>query len=695
MTVTESSPAGSATIDLTDPTVPPDAAGAGAGQLASTADPRSGSSPGGDPPGPPPGDEPSRWSLRRVTTNGWITVAIGVVATFIYTWSLNAVGYANDYYAAAVKSMSVSWKAFFFGSIDSGNFITVDKPPGALWVQALSARIFGFSSWSMLLPEAIMGVASVLILHRLVRKWAGDLAAHIAALAFAVTPVAVVMFRYNNPDAFLTFLCLAAAWALWSALESGRTRMLVLSAALMGLAFDTKMLQAFLVLPAFILVYIVAGKPRLRTRLLQLTAALGTMIITAGWWVAVVALWPAADRPYIGSTDDNSILSLIFGYNGLSRLFGQSAGGATSAGGAAAGGGGGGAMFGGAVSWLRMFNTQVGGQIAWLIPIAFAGLLAGLWLTRRAPRIDLARAGWLLWGGWAATCFVVFSRAQGIFHPYYTIQLAPALAALAGAGSIALWKLGRTNRWMIWALPAAILATATLAVALLDQTPTYDTWLRPLIIGGATLAAVGLWLGSSLRHKTLVVIAASVAFLTLLAGPIAYTVTTVQNPVSGPLAAAGPASTSNGFGGGGAAPGGAPGGGRMGGSQSSTADAALISYLEANRGDATYLVAAFTSQSSASIIIASGEPVMTIGGFNGADPAPTLAQFQQLVANGTVRYVLVGGGMGGGMGGGPGGAGTSSAITSWVTANGHQISASTYGGTGTGGTLYDVGGVTA
>ncbi len=613
-----------------------------------------------------------RFSLRRVSRSGWITAAIATLTAVLYSWNLTVNGYGNEYYAAAVKSASVDWKAFFFGSIDPGNFITVDKPPAALWLQALSVRIFGFSSASMLLPEVVLGVASVLILHRLVRKWQGDTAAHLAALALALTPVAVLMFRFNNPDALLTFLGLAAAWGVWAALETGRTRGLLVAAALTGLAFETKMMQAFLVVPAFILVYLVAGPPRLRKRLLQLTAALVTMIAAASWWIAVVALVPAADRPYIGSTTDNSIISLLLGYNGLSRLFGNTGSGPGG------GGPGGGSGFGGAVSWLRMLNSENGGQIAWLLPLAIAGLLAGLWLTRRAPRTDLRRAGWLLWGAWAAVCFVTFSRAQGVFHSYYTVQLAPAVAALAGAGALALWQLGRRHRLLQWALPVTIVVTAGLSIALLQQTPTFVPWLRPAIMVGATVAVIGLVLGSRLRSRPMVVVAAAVAALTLLAGPTAYAVSTVRTAHTGSIVLAGPTTNVG------------PG---MGAGRSSTADDGLIRYLEANRGDATYLVAAFGSQSSSGIIIATGEPVMTIGGFNGGDPAPTLAELQQLVTAGEVRFVLVNGAGGGPGGGGPGGAnGTAQSITSWVTANGTAVDAATYGGSSGGATLYDLAG---
>ncbi len=598
------------------------------------------------------------------------------LAAVLYTWSLSSVGYANGYYAAAVKSATVSWKAFFFGSLDPGSFITVDKPPAALWVQALSGRLFGFSSWSMLLPEALAGVASVLILHHLVTRWAGHTAAHLSALAFALTPVAVVMFRYNNPDALLTLLCLAAAWALWKAVETGRTRHLLVSALLVGLAFDTKMLQAFLVLPAFIGVYLLAGPPRLARRLWQLALAAITVLLAGGWWIAIVALTPAADRPYVGSTTNNSIISLLTGYNGLSRLFGQSGPGGRRPG---AGGGPGGASlgFGGTSGVGRLFNTALGGQVAWLIPLAVAGLAAGLWLTRRGPRTDRARAGWLLWGGWALTCAAVFSLSSGTFHPYYTVQLAPAVAALAGAGGLALWRLGRTHRWMAWALPTAIVVTAGWSVLLLDRTAGYDTWLPPLIMVGAAVAAAGLWAGAQLRHRLLVTVAAAVAALTLLAGPAAYAVTTIRHPQNGSLVSAGPSTGDTGNGPGGLA-------------TDTTADSALITYLEAHQGSATYLVAASGSQTTDSIIIASGRPVITMGGFNGSDPAPTLAQFEHLVATGQVRYVLVsgaGGGGFGGFGGGPGGGGTGSTIDQWVESHGTVVSSAAIGGSTTG-TLY-------
>jgi 4-amino-4-deoxy-L-arabinose transferase-like glycosyltransferase len=665
------------------PAATPPAAGPPPGGPRPPADPGS---------SPPAGVHPDRAQRRRWAPTGHQLVVAGIalLAAGLYTWGLARNGTANAYYAAAVRSGAGSWKAFFFGSLDPGSFITVDKPPAALWVMALSARLFGFSSWSMLLPEAAAGVASVLILHRLVRRWAGDLSAHLAALALALTPVAVLMFRYNNPDALLTLLCLAAVWALWRGLETGRTRWLVLAGAVVGLGFETKMLQALLIVPAMAVVYLWAGPPRLGRRIAQLAAAGVAMVVAGGWWVAAVALWPASARPYIGSTSDNSILSLVFGYNGFSRILGSSSGGP--------GGGGGGAGFGGTPGWLRLFNAEIGGQVAWLLPVAAAGLAAGLWLTRRAQRTDRGRAGWVLWGGWAAVCAGVFSLSRGIFHPYYTVQLAPAVAALAGAGGVALWHLGRRHRWLAWTLPAAVVVTAAVAVGLLDRTPGYQPWLRPAIVLGAVAAGAGLLAAAWLRHRLLASLAAGLATVTLLAGPGAYALTTIGRSNNGPTAAAGP-STGSGSGAGSGAgagrlgpPGGIAGAGAPTGAPAAApgpggteaASSALIAYLEAHRDGAEYLAATFGSQTSAGIIIASGQPVITIGGFNGADPAPTLAQFERLVAEGKVRYVLLQGGGGGGPGGG------SSAITAWVTAHGTQVPASSYGSDTSAGTLYQL-----
>ena len=633
--------------------------------------------------------------------------AVAVLALVLFTWGLSRNGMANGYYAAAVKSGSLSWKAWFFGALDPGSFITVDKLPASLWLEGLSARVFGFSSWSMLLPEALAGVASVLILYRLVRRWQGEAAGLVAALALALTPVAVVMFRFNNPDALLTLLLLGAAWALWSALEKGSTWKLVACGALVGFAFLTKMLEALVILPAFALVYVVCGPRRLGRRLLQLLAAGGALAVAGGWYIAVVALWPAATRPYVGGSGDNSVLGLVF-----SRTAGYTSGSV------------GGPNFSGTPGWSRIFNNQLGGQAAWLVIVALAGLLAGLWLTRRARRTDLGRAGYLLWGMWTALFLGAFSFASGVLHPYYTVVLAPALAALAGGGSVAMWRLGSRHLSLAWLLPAAVLATAFLSSSLLRRTASFAPGLSTatIIVGAVAAVLLALVLAHVLKGRTVAVVAGAIGLVCVLAGPAAYSVATVSRSVTGALAAAGPETTA-GFAGGG--PGGGPGvfaggpGSQTGIGTSSTTQTALEQYLVANKGSAEYMVAVDGAESAEPLILATGEPVMAMGGFNGADSAPTLADFQRLVAAKRVRYVLLGSGLGPGglpgqgfgpppgqgsagqaalastagaargFPGGPGGFGGSiSSVSEWVRSNATVVEPSEYGGASGGGTLY-------
>jgi 4-amino-4-deoxy-L-arabinose transferase-like glycosyltransferase len=671
--------------------------------------------------------------------------AIFGMAALLYCWDLARVGMGNTFYAAAVKSGTESWKAFFFGSLDPGSFITVDKPPAALWAMELSGRIFGFSSWSMLLPEALAGVATVMVLYHLVRRWFGEPAAVFASLALALTPVAVVIFRYNDPDAFLTFLLVLAAWACWRAIETGKTIGLVLSGALVGLAFLTKTLDAFIVVPAIGLAYLWCGPPRLARRLGQLGWAALALLISSGWWVAIVELWPKTARPYIGGSTDNSELNLIFGYNGFARIFG-SGGGAGVAGGATSGGS---SAFGGGEGLLRMFDSELGGQISWLLPVAVAGLVAGLWLTRRHRRSDSQRAGFVLWGGTLLMYLAVYDYAKGIFHPYYTVVMAPAVAALAGAGAVALWRLGRQSLRWAWALPAAVVGTALWADTLLARTSGYDSWVGPAVVVTGVVSALVLFLCLARPRvpRWCALTAGGLAGATLLAGPAAYSLTTLGTTTNG-IATAGPTTTAGGVGGAGGpggqggGPGGGPGasgatagtrtstrpGGGTGGSGTptgarpsaasgggggaSTVNAALVRYLEQHQGSATYLVAVNGSQAAAPFILESGKAVIAMGGFGGTDPAPTLSQFEHLVATGKVHYVYVSSGAGGGSGtpggaragaggrsatpsaGGAGGGGqtasTTSAVDAWVEKHGTVVSSSAYGGSSAGGTLYYV-----
>ena len=414
---------------------------------------------------------PRRRGLRRAVLGPsgqptWVrpsVLALLAATALLYLWDLGASGNANDFYAAAVQAGTKSWKAMFFGSLDSGNFITVDKPPASLWPMELAGRIFGFSSWSMLVPQALMGVAAVALLYLTVKRWFGPIAGLIAGALLAVTPVAVLMFRFNNPDALMTLLLVVAAYGVTRAIDDGKLRWLLVAGAAMGFDFLTKSLQPFTVLPALAVVYLVAANTTLGRRIRNLLLAGAAVVVSAGWWVLAVTLTPASNRPYIGGSGDNSVWGLAWGYNGLSRLSGgvggaapsgsqgggtgtagqlPGIGGAGFAGGGTGGGpgGGGGGGFGGSTGLGRMFNSEFGTQISWLIPAALLAGVALFVVARRAPRTDRTRAAALLWGGWLVTTAGVFSYASGIIHPYYAVQLAPAIAALVAIGAVVLWR---------------------------------------------------------------------------------------------------------------------------------------------------------------------------------------------------------------------------------------------------------------
>ncbi len=410
--------------------------------------------------------------------------ALLLVTALAYLWDLSASGSANSFYAAAVQAGTKSWKAFFFGSLDSSNFITVDKPPASLWVMALSGRIFGFSSFSMLAPQALEGVAAVALLYASIKRWFGAGAGLAAGALLAATPVAALMFRFNNPDALLVLLLVAGAYCLTRALERAGTRWVLAAGTMIGFAFLAKMMQAFLVLPAFALVYLVAAPTGLRRRVVQMLAGGVAIAVSAGWWVAIVALWPESSRPMIDGSSNNSILNLITGYNGLGRIFG-------SGGPGGGGGGGAGGNFSGATGVLRLFNSLMGGQASWLLPAALLALGAGLIATRRAPRTDRTRAALLLWGGWLIVSGLVFSLSSGIIHTYYTVALAPAIAALVGIGGRMLWARRDTARARVCAA-VVIAVSAGWAWELLNRTASWEPWLRTAIVIGAAASVAAL-----------------------------------------------------------------------------------------------------------------------------------------------------------------------------------------------------------
>ena len=619
-------------------------------------------------------------SWRSVATSWTALAQIGVagLAALLYLVNLTVNGFANTYYSAAALSASQSWSAWFFGSIDASNFITVDKPPLATMVMGLSVRLFGLSSWSILAPEALMGVGTVIVLMAIVRRTMGSPAAIIAGLVAALTPAAVLIFRYNNPDALLTLLLVGAAWAFIHALERGSLRWVSLAAVLVGLAFNPKYLQGWLVLPAFAVVWAVAAPGEVRRRILGLAIALVATVVASGWWILVMELVPASARPFVGGSTDGSALDLVLGYDGLGRIFGGTGG---------PGGGGGGGGFSGAAGLFRLFNEQLGGQGAWFLPLAGLGLGVGLWARRHAPRTDLRRAAYLMWGLWLAIHVVVFSFMSGIIHSYYVVAMAPAIGALVGGGVTELWAMRARSPRRPWAgivLAAGLAATAGIAWILLDRTPDFAPGLAVGVVAVTAAVALVIAIPARFVRRPFQLIAIVLGLAVLLGGPAAYALDSTRTALNGGDPAAGPqvaGSNGGGFGGlggrgqlpGGFAPGGAPGSGAAGGAASgldgAPGDQALSStltdYLVANRGGAHWIVAVSSANQAGSIELATSQPVMAMGGFSGSDPAPTLAQFQALVADGSLRFVIVGG-----QGGGPGGNSSDTAArTAWIEAN--------------------------
>jgi 4-amino-4-deoxy-L-arabinose transferase-like glycosyltransferase len=658
-----------------------------------------------------------------------------VLAAVLYAWALSRNGYANSYYSAAVKSGTQSWKAFFFGSLDSASFITVDKPPMALWVMELTARIFGFGTWSLLLPQVVMGVAAVALLYDTVRRVFGPVAGVIAALVMTLTPITVAINRDNNPDTLLVLLLVLAAWTCQRALESGRPRWLLASAFFLGCGFNTKMLQAYLLLPALALVYLAFGSGGWPRRIGHLLAAGAVLVVSSFWWMVIVDLVPKGSRPYVGGSTNDTVWDLVIGYNGLGRVTGE--------GGMPGGRGGGG--FAGSSGAGRMFNQTLAGQISWLLPFAAIALVAVVVLHWRRPRTDLPRAALLLWGGWLAVHFVVLSYSGGTMHPYYTTAMGPPIAALTGIGAVELFGARRRGRAWSGVLPLGVAVTGAWALVVLRRTPAWNPWLTWTVAALTAIAVIGLLtVRPGPRPMIRFAVFAAVAGLVAgLAGPAAYAVSAAgqrsngTNPLAGPSAGGmgGFPGARGGMPGGGQVParirelmeergfpGGPPGGARAdggqapgtpsgqtgqtgqaggppaggGGMDTGAADTRMVSYLEKNQGGATWLVAVAGSQSAASIILRTGKPVISMFGFTGSDRAMTVQKLQEYVRAGRLHYVMTGGGGAGG--GGPGGGGPgggSSAVTSWVTKNCAAVPATAYGGTsssaGGGAALYRCG----
>lgn len=627
------------------------------------------------------------------------------LAAWLNVWEISRNGFGNTYYSVAVQSMLRNWHNFFFASYDAGGFISVDKPPVALWIQAISAKIFGFSGISLLLPEAMAGVASVAVLYFLVKRYFGPLAGFIAALVLALTPVAVAVERTNGVDTWLMLTILLAAWAMSTATEKGRFAMLALALALVGVAFNIKMLAAFVILPTFYLLYLIAAPRKWYIRVLHL--ALGSLIVfsVALSWPVAVQLTPAADRPWVGGSQTNSVLDLALNYNGLGRVdgqegigvggsnrgfprgfgnggFGNRNSGAPSSGGTspfpsfggtqAPGGFGSGnrgfgsssGLFGAGVAGpLRLFfGGELAGQWSWLFPLALVGLLAAVQSLRRKLPVERRGQALILWVGWLISYGAIFSAAEGIFHPYYLIMLAPPTAALVGIGVAAMWSAYRAGGWQARLLPVALLATALWQNNVLMGYPSWSHWLIPMTLGAGVLSAAALFAGRIGGERVWQrwapgFLAAGIMGLVLsplawAAMPVAAAPANASLPIAGPSALYPPDSagwTSLGV----------------------WDDGGLISYLKAKNAGYYYLLGVTNAQQSSSLALESGEPVLAMAGFMGTDPALTPQKLAEMVAGKQIRFILLSGSMGG-----------NGSISSWVQGNCSAVDPSLWASSG-------------
>lgn len=719
---------------------------------------------------------------RRSRAQLFSLAALLVATALLYLVGLSISGYANEFYSAAAQAGSTNWWSFLWGSSDAGNSITVDKPPAAIWPMALAVRLFGLSSWSILVPQAIMGVLAVWLLYATIRRQFGHLAGLLAGAALATTPVACLMFRFNNPDALLVLLLIACVHCVLRALEFEptdggnrcRTAWMALAGVACGFAFLTKQLQAFLILPGLAVAFLVASPTTVRRRLLDSAAAVGALVASAGWWVLLTVLVPASMRPYIGGSQTNSFLELTFSYNGLGRITGSMEG-AVVAGGASGTGSTtistGHAGMWGQTGITRLFDGVWGTQWSWLAPAALAGIVVALVCLARAPRTSVRRAQVVAWGGWLVVTGAVFSFMGGTIHQYYTVALAPATAALAAicvyyllkckdlawarATSIALtlalgaWSvvLLRRSDW-IWALRPLALGLAVASAAL--QAYLWHRAAKPARAAtaepaageknatpaAATSAAPQHLAGGRPADPRLHTAAVALALAAAAVGPVSYSLYTAATAHTGSIVTAGPSvsgdssmgggpggrqggmgtmgggagtnaplgnmpsapsggsgngggmqppaangtgsGNANGIGGGmgnGSAPnaeglssnGGGKGGmgGLLGGSSGSVSSK-LVKMLQKNSDSYRWVAATTGSQNAASYQLATECSVMPIGGFNGSDPAPTLAQFKKWVKQGLIHYYIAGGQTGGTQ---IGGSSASSEIASWVQQN--------------------------
>lgn len=633
------------------------------------------------------------WKSSRPAAEGpggnacrsWRRVALAAILIFsavFYTWNITTGSFSYTYYSAAVKSMSRGFGNFLFGSFDPVGVVTVDKPPMSLWPQVISTGIFGFHGWALLLPQAVEGVVTVFLLHRAVRRWAGETAALLAALILAVSPITVVLNRDNTTDTLMILWLVAAAYAVTRAWQSerGQTWWLVAGGVFLGFGFLSKMLQAWIVVPAFLLAHLAGSTASRQRRSVQALAAGAAMVASSMWWVAAVDLSPGA--PFVGGSTDGSARRLVVGFNGLSRL-GLAASGGVPGGRAA------GIALGGEPGLSRMFNDRVGGQVSWLLPLSAlvlaVAVIAGVRRRRASPpRQASTVAGWILWGGWLVSGVLVFDFTMENFHPYYTAMLTPAIAAVCSRGLVVLWRWYREAaglRRML--LPVAIALTAVWAAVLAARTPSWHGWVRYVVVGLAAVSVAGLLAGT--RSRPLAFPAGLLGLVTVLLAPTVWSVGSAfaaarpwaTSPTAGPPSAFQSEPLSGGV--------------RYGGEYTlSPEQRRILDYATANSSHLKITLAVDGAANAATYLVNSDANVIGMGGFFRVDPVPSIPELNALTRQGELRFVLLPDTTSSTGGGAPLDRSQSrGSRAEWVRGNCVPVPPSTYGGSGGSETLYD------
>jgi 4-amino-4-deoxy-L-arabinose transferase-like glycosyltransferase len=562
-------------------------------------------------------------NARRFLKPNRIGLGVLLVGTAVlYLWNITINGMGNQFYAAAAQAGSTNWEALLFGSLDNRNFITVDKPPLSQWVMGLSGQLFGFSSASMLIPQALMAVGAVALSNAAVTRISGPRAGLLAGAALALTPVAVLMFRFNNPDAAMVLLMTAAAYCTVRALEAKGAKWMALAGVAVGFAFLAKMLEGVMVMPALAGAYLLAAPVSLRSRIFHVLGGAAAFVVSAGWFVVLTMLWPASSRPYIAGSTNNDFMNLVLGYNGIARVLGRNHPGVVMppADVLAKAGGGFGSQSEG---WSRLFSGEFGFEIGWLIPASLLATVLVLVARRRAPRTDLVRAGAVLFGTWTVVDGLVLSYMHGMIHPYYSLSIAPAVAAMFAIGTQQMWAL-RESWWGRIGLAGTLLAAGVWSWWLLARNEDWLPGLRWTILALTAAACIGLLgFGATRAPRTAVLALAGVAVTGALAGPAAYAVATAAAPHQGGGPLVGPPRASA-------------------HSNMNWGRLADNPQLEAMlRATSTPWSAAIErSSSAAGLELASNTAVMAIGGFSDTDPTPTLAEFTNDVANHRVTYYV-------------------------------------------------------